>query len=210
MIYEYLVNDEPIRQGDIFQRIPRIDLDLSQLPVVINGKTYADDWLNSSSNNDLIQAVVGVRSVTAIVITQDCDAVRIDDIALCEIASFKEVEGLAKDANKPKAYMSLITKQSRLNLKWFYLPPDSKIGFKEKMAVDFQTVIPASRSYLEKNASTLRLGRLNEIASEHFREKLSEFYRRFAYDEWYPLDKEELNEYKKDKPGPIIPFPWQQ
>ncbi len=106
--------------------------------------------------------------------------------------------------------MKLITKHSRLNLKWFYLPPEPKIGFNDKMAVDFQTVIPASRSYLEKNASTLRLGRLNEIASEHFREKIAEFYRRFAYDEWYSLDKKELAEYKKDKPEPIPPFPWQQ
>ncbi len=106
--------------------------------------------------------------------------------------------------------MSLITKHARLNLKWFYLPADSSIGFTDKMAVDFHSVLRVSRTYLEQNLAQLRLGRLNQIATEHFRERLSEYYRRYPYDEWYPLDKAEYEEYRRSKPEPLEPFPWQR
>lgn len=32
-----------------------------------------------------------------------------------------------------------------------------------------------------------RIGTLNKVANEHFREALSHFFRRYAYNEWYPL-----------------------
>jgi len=67
-----------------------------------------------------------------------------------------------------------------------------------------------SRTYLEQNILQLRLARLNQIAVEHFRERLSEYYRRYPYDEWYPLDKAEFEEYRRDKPEPTEPFPWQR
>jgi hypothetical protein len=106
--------------------------------------------------------------------------------------------------------MSMITKHARLNLKWFYLPPDPGLGFSDKMAVDFHSVLRVSRTYLEQNLTQLRLARLNQVATEHFRERLSEYYRRYPYDEWYPLDKAEFEEYRRSKPEPIEPFPWQR
>ncbi len=210
MIYDLLAPEEPIRQGDIFRSVPRIDFDLAQLPIVSDDGTLSGDWLGAVATSAEVTALVGMRPVTAIVITQDCDTVRVDDIALCEIDRFKIVEGMAKDAVSPKSTMSLITKQSKVNLKWFYLPIDTKIGFSEKMAVDFHSVLRASRTYLEKNIAQLRVGRLNPIATQHFRERLSEYYRRYPYDEWYPLDKAEFEEYRKSKPEPIDPFPWQR
>ena len=78
--------------------------------------------------------------------------------------------------------MSQITKHSRLNLKWFYLPPDSQIGFANRMAVDFHSVLRVSRGYLAQNLARLRRGRLNSIATEHFRERLAEYFRRYPYD----------------------------
>ncbi|MBM4082926.1 MAG: hypothetical protein FJ278_24680 [Planctomycetes bacterium] len=41
---------------------------------------------------------------------------------------------------------------------------------------------------------SLRKGRLNPIADEHFRERIAEFFRRYPYDEWYPLDQREFAE----------------
>ena len=38
----------------------------------------------------------------------------------------------------------------------------------------------------------LRRGRLNFLADEHFRERIGEFFRRYPYDEWYALNREEL------------------
>jgi hypothetical protein len=211
MIYTSIDSASPIRQGDIFRGIPRVDLDLSNLNVVApDGNIELDkDWSLLVQTNSRIAAVTVIRPVYAIVITQDCDAVRIDDVALCEIDRFVEVEKLAKNAGSPKSLMSIITKHARVNNKWFYLPSDPAFGFIDKMAVDFQTVIPASRTYLETHAANLRIGRLNEVASAHFRERLSDFFRRYPYDEWYSLDKAEFEAYKQSKPEPISPFAWQ-
>jgi len=210
MIYEFPAPEAPIRQGDIFLSIPRIDLNLSNLPVISGDEAVSDDWLRVAAASDPVTALVAMRPVWAIVITQDCDTVRVDDIALCEIDHFDVVEPSGKGAKYPTKTMSLITKHALLNLKWFYLPPDPDVGFTHKMAVDFHSVLRVSRTYLEQNIAQLRRARLNQIATEHFRERLSEYYRRYPYDEWYPLDKAEFEEYRRNKPEPIEPFPWQK
>ncbi len=210
MIYEFPAADVSIRQGDIFRSVPRIDLNLSKLPVILGDEAISDDWIRASTASEPVTALVAMRPVWAIVITQDCDTIRVDDIALCEIDRFDVVELLAKNAKHPKGTMSLITKHARLNLKWFYLPPDPDVGFAHKMAVDFHSVLRVSRTYLEQNVAQLRRSRLNQVATEHFRERLSEYYRRYPYDEWYPLDKAEFDEYRSNKPEPIEPFPWQK
>jgi hypothetical protein len=210
MIYDFPTPTEPIRQGDIFQSIPRMDFDLADLPVIGDETTQSGDWLGVVSSVDPITALVAMRPVLAIVITQDCDTVRVDDIALCEIDRFDVVEASARGARYPNKTMSVITKHSKLNLKWFYLPPDDTLGFSDKMGVDFHSVLRVSRTYLENNLSTLRKGRLNPIATQHFRERLSEYYRRYPYDEWYPLDRAEFAEYQKSKQESVEPYPWQR
>ena len=75
------------------------------------------------------------------------------------------------------------------------------------MATDFTVTIRLPREDLEQ-FRFCRQGRLNDVADEHFRERLSEFFRRYPYDEWYSLDDEELAEYKKRHPD-SKPFPWQ-
>jgi hypothetical protein len=87
------------------------------------------------------------------------------------------------------------------------LPPDPKIGFDSKMGVDFLTTIRFSYEDLS-SFRHLRKGRLNELAEAHFRERIGEFFRRYAYDEWYALNKEEMDMYTKKYPE-VKPFPWQ-
>ncbi len=213
MIYEKTANSDPIRQGDIFVYMPRIDFDLESLPVVSDDADLVqNNWvdLTKGSSNDLITSLVAIRPVMAIVITQDCDAARIDDIALCEIIPFEKVEPNIKNTKYPQNTWKVITKNSRINLKWFYLPQEQSIGFKERMAVDFQSVLRVSRTFLEKHLERFRIARLNEVANQHFRERISEYFRRYPYDEWYSLDKHEFEEYRKAKPEPIDPFPWQE
>ena len=65
------------------------------------------------------------------------------------------------------------------------------------MAVDFLVTLRVPREDLEKLRS-LRRGRLNAVADEHFRERIGEFFRRYPYDEWYALDEQEMSEYKKE------------
>lgn len=213
MIYDIPDPQAPIRQGDIFRQIPRVDLDPAQLLVVSDSakqKTEVLDWLKIASRAARTPTLVTIRPVYAIVITQDCDAGRVEDISLCEVDRFDAVYPAGKDAKYPKRTMDLITKQSRVNLKWFYLPREPRIEFEAPMAADFQSVLRVPRTYLEENIAALRSARLNQIADEHFRERLAEYFRRYPYDEWYPLDKAEFDEYRRSKPEPIQPFPWQE
>jgi hypothetical protein len=76
------------------------------------------------------------------------------------------------------------------------------------MGVEFMTTLRVARVDLE-SLRNLRKGRLNWIAEEHFRERIAEFFRRYPYDEWYPLDTSEFSEYEKEYPD-VHPFPWQK
>ncbi len=88
-------------------------------------------------------------------------------------------------------------KQCRANLRYFYLPASKENGFEDRMAADFRTIVQVAREDLER-LKKLRIGRLNEIACQHFRETLSQFFRRYPYDEWYPLTGEELERIRRD------------
>jgi hypothetical protein len=207
MIYETIRPDIEIRQGDIFVGLPRIDISLNEILVTDEQGERVADWKDLVQTITSTRVILPIRSVTAIVATQDCDATHGRDITLCEIQKFPIVYPVCKETNSPKSWEKIITQHSRSNLKWFYLPPDPTIGFTEKMAVDFALTLRIARIDLE-NLRLLRVGRLNSTADEHFRERIGEFFRRYPYDEWYPLNKEELAEYIKDYPE-TKPFPWQ-
>ena len=44
-----------------------------------------------------------------------------------------------KAAHRPsrEKWKDILTQHARINQKWFYLPPDERLGFADKMAVDF-------------------------------------------------------------------------
>ena len=210
MIYEFPQQDAPIRQGDIFANLPRVDLSLRSLAVVTDSEQIEQtSWgdLVSGGKSD-ISAVCGIKSVAAIVATQDCDAQRSSDITLCEIRSIVEVDGSFKSCNSASSWMKVLTQQARKNLKWFYLPPDPTVGFTKKMGADFLVTIrvPLGDLLAYRN---LRRARLNAEADEHFRERLSEFFRRYPYDEWYALNGEEFAKYREQYPE-SEPRDWQQ
>jgi hypothetical protein len=189
-----------------------MDISLQEFILIHEGKTSTISWaeLVEKGSLDKIVGAVGIRPVTAIVITQDCDAVRSPDISLCEIMEFEGVEGKAKNTTKPKAWANLITQHARVNQKWYYLPISPAVGFNRKMAVDFRAVVRVGRPDLESIKARFRIARLNDVALPHFRERVGEFFRRYAYNEWYPLNKEEYEAYKGDKPEPSKPYDWQR
>lgn len=209
MIYEHPEATAPIRQGDIFVGLPRIDIDLNNFLLFDELGPTATDW-DEVATEEKVSAVVPVKPVSAIVITQDCDALRSKQITLCEIRPFETVEGQAKPGLAEKSFVGMITKQARQSYKWFYLPADAKIGFNAKMGVDFQVTLSILREDLEKRIGR-RVGRLNPVADEHFRERLSEYFRRYPYDEWYPFTKAEFAEYAKiHSASPPQPFEYQK
>lgn len=210
MIYDFPKPSEPIRQGDIFVGLPRVEVSLQKLAIVdANGRTQEVTWSNLAEKCEELVAIVSVRPVSGIVITQDCDAVRDDDISLCEICSLEKIYPTVANAEKKlSAVVSILTQHARNSLKWFYLPPDEQLGFQGRWAVDFSITIRVPRKHIEELRGQRR-GRLNRIAYEHFREKLSEYFRRYPYDEWYPLNQEEFMNYQQKYPD-TKPFPWQQ
>jgi hypothetical protein len=208
VIYEFPQPDSPIRQGDIFVGLPRVEVSLDRIPVIDEEGTHESIWADVATAGSQVRAILPLRPVSAIVITQDCDTLHSQDISLCEVRSFRDVEGKAKQTKDAKGWVSILTQHARVNLKWFYLPPDKRLGFEDKMAVDFTVTLRVPREELEA-FRRFRKGRLNPVADEHFRERLSEFFRRYPYDEWYLLNLEELAEYQK-KYADAAPFPWQQ
>ena len=207
MIYEFPDATAPLRQGDIFIGIPRIDLSLKEVLVADDDGDRVASWEELANQGRPVKIIVPVRPVAAIVATQDCDAVRSPDITLCEIREFRDVERKSKDTNKASKWKSILTQHARINQKWFYLPPDERLGFPDKMGVDFLVTLRMPREDLE-DLRLFRRGRLNDVADEHFRERIGEFFRRYPYDEWYTLNAEEFQEYKKDYPD-VQPFSWQ-
>jgi hypothetical protein len=208
VIYEYPDPAAPIRQGDIFAGLPRVEVSLGKIPILEQDGMVEREWRQIASEETAITAIFPLRPVTAIVATQDCDATHAQDITLCEIRPFREVYPAAAQTTKPKKWVNVITQHARVNLKWFYLPPDGRLGFSTRMAAEFMVTLRVPRVELEA-LRELRRGRLNDVADEHFRERIGEFYRRYPYDEWYPLDQEELGEYRSRYPN-VQAFPWQR
>lgn len=210
MIYTFPSAGESLRQGDIFVGLPRIEISLNSIVLLNEGELTpeATTWKEIlESGKTEATAVLGIKSVSAIVMTQDCDAQRSPDITLCEIRSISTINRELSDTTRADKFVKLLCKQARESLKWFYLPPDNGVGFTGRMAADFLTTIRVPREDLE-NLRQLRKGRLNDEADEHFRERMSDFFRRYPYDEWYPLSKAEFSEYEKIHPG-TSPRPYQ-
>jgi hypothetical protein len=76
------------------------------------------------------------------------------------------------------------------------------------MAADLRILLRVPRADLEGMLGN-RVCRLNYRGKEHFRESISQYFRRYPYDEWYPLSKEEFEEYEKGSVEPVERFPWQ-
>ncbi|MGI6139111.1 MAG: hypothetical protein ACOYI9_08755 [Candidatus Hydrogenedentales bacterium] len=208
MIYDFPDTSAHIRQGDIFIDLPRVEMSLKTVTIFNDVDQRVTNWMEIAEKGDEVSIIVPVRPVAAIVATQDCDAVRSPDITLLEIRNFRDVERKSQNTTSAKSWKNLITQHARLNQKWFYLPPDDRIGFGDKMAVDFMVTLRVRRRELEE-LRCLRKGRLNKVADEHFRERIGEFFRRYPYDEWYPLDQEEWKAYKNEY-SDAKPFPWQE
>ena len=214
MIYERVSTQDPIRQGDIFRNIPRVEFSLSSLTVLGTDNELRQvtwrDALQETESPDAVAAVLPIKRVDALVITQDCDAARGEYIYLCQIDNYLVATGQNQPPKEAKAWQSLIMRMARTNPRLFYLPSDPEIGLPDRMAADFRVVLRVPRLDL-LNMLDFRVARLNEVAAQHFREMFSQFFRRYAYNEWYPLDKEEFQAYANQIRGESVgPYPWQK
>lgn len=213
MIYDFPSTDEPIRQGDIFIGVPKVDIDFaSGLPTLspLEGEVEKIPWEDIVRSGESTPAVLPVAPALAIVASQDCDARWAADITLCEIKEFSQIEKNYGEISKLKKRVNFVTRQSCINLKWFYLPSDERIPFKKNMCVDFLSTINLPHEELESLIG-LRKARLKLVAYDHFKERIAHFFRRYAYNEWYPLNKEEMQSYAKEHAlEPSDWYPWQK
>ncbi len=210
MIYESVDSGQAIRQGDIFRNIPRLEISLSEIPIIDKEGTRITSWkdlVDDVEEEEDVTAVVTLRPVSGVVITQDCDAARGKDLCLALIDDFVEVSG--QNPQNPKNWAKLITKNAKANLRYFYLPAAEPFGLPKPSAADFRTILRVPLEDIIENGA-VRLGRLNNVAYEHLRETLAQFYRRYPYNEWYPLDKEQAAAYAKDCPEPVELYDWQK
>lgn len=209
VIYETVNAAAPIRQGDIFAGIPRVEVSLDELSVVDEtDQPESTSWAELlKESRERITAICSLKPVSAIVISQDCDNLRASDVSLCEIRPIADVDGAFKTPKGADWWAKMIPQQCQRNLKWFYLPPDPLAQFNDRMAADFRITIRVALADL-RALTHLRRVRLNPEADEHFRERLSEFFRRYPYDEWYPLDPNEFAAYQRHAPE-AVPKAWQ-
>lgn len=211
IIYQKIPESDPIKQGDIFYPLPFGYVSLNKITKqVAEGQYETGDW-HTFKNEEKIATSVALIGVRAIVATQDCDTNTSPLITFFRIIPFAQ----AIDRTVPergdwsaKKYVNLITEQSRLNAKWFYLPKDPEVGIDEKMGVTFHSTFQLDRKELEQYKS-LRICRLDDESYQHYRESVANYFRRYPYDEWYPFTKEEFEEYKRGHPL-AEPRDWQK
>ena len=210
MIYERVEAEAPICQGDLFVHVPRVDLSFGKLLLIDEDteqpKEAAWDELNP---RDRVAAVLPIISVAGVVVTQNCDAARGHYICLAQIDTFLEATGRTAPAT-PKKWKNLITENNRSSPRFFYLPADAEFGFAEPMVADFRIILRVPRADLATLRTNRRVGRLNTVATDHFRENLSYFFRRYAFNEWYPLTRDQFQAYVADSGETVDPYPWQK
>ena len=211
MIYEFPPSSNPIKQGDIFMNIPRVEFEFSNNVSVLepDNKTISISWEEIALSKKDVAAILGITSVPAIVATQHCDAQRREYLTLCEIIEITEIKAFENLEKKTlRSIAKDLVKSNRDMPGIFYLPPSKEIGFPNRMVVNFSSTIRLYRKDLEKFI-TNRKGRLNDAGYEHFREKLSHFFHRYAWTEWYILNKEEIlahGDYSDLKPDQLYEY----
>ena len=102
MIYDFPGPEEPIRQGDIFLKLPRVDISLKKITALDTFGTVETSWNKIFERTDPVNAIVTLKPAAAIVISQDCDASRPNDLTLCEIRDFRDVERKCQETTSPK------------------------------------------------------------------------------------------------------------
>lgn len=204
-MYSTLNKDRPIRQGDIFRCLPKVDVLMgdANFPLFFEQQEVgqkAIDWPSFAESEKPLIILGSVKSVLGIVISQDCDASKSVNIAFAEIKPIKEF-GTFKDIKEPISahkVCDLVGDHTRKNQKWYFLSDSVELGFDRKMGVDFESIFIVNREMLVTHLEELRLGRLDdEVAWPHFRERISEFFRRYPYNEWYPLNVDEVQVYEE-------------
>lgn len=212
MIYVSRDTDGDVYQGDLFADVPFVDFDLSEQVFFPGPESEPATWEEATrkarAENKDILGMLFVRPRLAMVIDQACDIARRDAfVTLCAVDDFAKVHPDLGTKTSPSNLQKHITKLSKVVLRWFYLPADAeRMELSKKTAADFRVTTRLAVSDLR----TLRcVAGLNDYAREHLRHRVAYFFQRYPVDEWYALDHDEFDAYRKDGHPDAAPFPWQ-
>lgn len=190
MIYEAVLPEENLRQGDIFLNLPFIRIDLEKFSVILEDNTAKQiSWCDVEE--DEVLTLASIEKIDAIILSQDCDCERSPYITLISISEWK------RNIKKDKIWKDEIIHLNQHGPSKMYLPPDNKFNIQNRMHIDIEKILNIRRRDLE-SLRNLRICRLNQEAMEHFREKVAYYFHRYAFTEYYPLNKKEMDEYEKD------------
>lgn len=211
--YDKLDSDRPLRQGDIFYPLPYVEAPLLDKMQILQKtsdtelKSFYSDWDHIQDGGKTAIAV-GIRKVWGIVASQDCDASRAPNISLFEVEPYIHIN--PTPPTNAKRWTEALTERACKNASWMYLPINEEFGITDRMIINFDKVFQIPRVDLRKNIK-LRKGRLTEVAYEHYRECIAQYYRRYPYNEWYPFNKDEASFYvSKGRCAIDELYPWQK
>jgi hypothetical protein len=208
VIYIDRGKDPTVYQGDIYAAVPFVELNLWKSEFY-TGDDFSTGypWSAAAATGKSIAATFVVAPMLAMVIGQDCDLARPGSQAtLCVVDAFATVFPPVKGVTSPERLKNAITKSSKVSLGWFYLPVDAtRSSLSTKQATDFRVT---TRLSVRDLGQLTRVAGLNNVAREHLRHRVAYFFQRYPVDEWYSLDKRELDEYRKEN-GDVEPFAWQ-
>ena len=214
--YQRVPDANDIKQGDIFSSLPFLAINSPKITEVIaegQEPVYKEIDLNDYVGDTKESKTLVIKSEIrpGIVITQNCDMLRSEYISYCAIRPFDEIEKNFSPNNQKKQ-VEFLTKTYINRAKYFYLPPETPNGFDDRMAVDFSFIHQIKLDVIKQLISKRRSA-LNTDSLEHFRIKLSDYFKRYAYNPWYVLNKGEFDTYVNVLPPEEIPhvrpYPWQ-
>jgi len=190
MIYQSVPLEDDIRQGDIFINLPFIYANLEELNVYNTETTFRQISIDQIEEKEGSILTLFEKMDFSIVLSQDCDCLRSPFISLIVITEWE------RNIRSHKSWMNEIIKLNDDSPYRMYLPPEEDFNIIKRMFIDFSLIFYARRENLE-NLRTLRICRLNIEAMEHYREKLAYYFHRYAYTEYYPPNRKEMDEYEK-------------
>ena len=239
-IYLKVEEDAEIRQGDIFCGIPKYSefdhLEVSEVGSTSVSRDEKDDasenvpgatdidWERKakrlSDESQEFKTFLNIRPTIGIVLSQDCDVLRKEQITLLELNQHtwkteKYNAEIIKTKNQAEKYINKLKEQFEPPSRQ-YLPQDTGGIFPGDMYINFHSVLYVDRLELKKMKKSFRLLRLNCIALNHFRHKLNAFFLRYASDLHYVMNQDEYEMYKYvrtkegDERNLIVPFPHQK
>ncbi|MDD2681090.1 MAG: hypothetical protein PHE20_03255 [Patescibacteria group bacterium] len=220
--YKIPVTEDDLNQGDIFESIPFVQLDSKIVTQMVETENDLKTMDISSHVPDEDQktdlVVASIMWKPGIVISQNCDATREEYISFCEIRRLEDTDkDYAQIAHKSveRKIEYLSKKEYQHQFKYFYLLQDQGVFDGNKMAVDFRRIYQVKKEIIDA-LKNKRIARLTDKSLDHFRSKLGNYFKRFAYDGWYVLNKGEydifydnarkkLNDHELSF---IKPYPW--